>query len=90
MKCEFLLFLGLYPLVRRRLSNCTIIFNFQSLNKIHYNSKYKGCPKMLYNCIISLEFKTSIILIHMHSVGNLFLDILLKLHKISYNNRQII
>ena len=44
---------------------------------------YEGCPKMPYNCIISLKFKTSIILIYMHSVGNLFLDILLKLHKIS-------
>ena len=44
---------------------------------------YEGCPKMLYNCIISLEFKTKISLIHMHPIGNLFLDILLKLHKIS-------
>ena len=44
---------------------------------------YEGCPKMLYNCIIALEFKANISLIHMHPVGNLFLDILLKLHKIS-------
>ena len=40
-------------------------------------------PKMPYNCIISFKFKTSISLIHMHPVGNLFLDILLILHKIS-------
>ena len=44
---------------------------------------YEGCPKMPYNCIISLKFKTSISLIHIHPVENLFLDILLKLHKIS-------
>ena len=44
---------------------------------------YEGCPKMPYNCIISLKFKTNISLIHMHTVGNLFLDILLKFHKIS-------
>ena len=44
---------------------------------------YEGCPKMPYNCIISLKIKTSIGLIHKHPVGNLFLDILLKLHKIS-------
>ena len=51
---------------------------------------YEGRPKMPYNCIISLNSKSSITLIHMHPVGNLFLDILLKLHKISYSNRQII
>ena len=44
---------------------------------------YEGCPKMPYNCIILLKFKISISLYHMHPVGNLFLDILLKLHKIS-------
>ena len=44
---------------------------------------YEGCPKMPYNCIISLKLKTRISLIHMYPVGNLFLDILLKLHKIS-------
>ena len=48
-----------------------------------YVRTYEGCPKMPYNCIISLEFKTNISLIHMHPVGNLFLDKLLKLHKIS-------
>ena len=44
---------------------------------------YEGCPKMPYNCIISLEFKNHISFIHMYPVGNLFLEILLKLHKIS-------
>ena len=48
-----------------------------------FSSIYEGCPKMPYYCIISLKFKTNISLIHMHPVGNLFLDILLKLHKIS-------
>ena len=38
---------------------------------------------MPYNCIISLKFKTGISSIHMHPIGNLFLDILLKLNKIS-------
>ena len=44
---------------------------------------YEGCPKMPYNCIVSLKFKTNISLIHMQPVGTLFPDILLKLHKIS-------
>ena len=44
---------------------------------------YEGCPKMPFNCIISLKFKTNISLIYMHPEGNLFLDILLKQHKIS-------
>ena len=48
-----------------------------------YIHTYEGCPKMPYNCIVSLKFNNSISLIHMHPVGNLFLDILLKLHKIS-------
>ena len=54
----------------------SLVFNYL------YMYMYEGCPKMPYNCIISLEFKTNISLIHMHPVGNLFLDILLKLHKI--------
>ena len=45
-----------------------------------YDCMYEGCPKMPYNYIISLKFKTNISLIHMHPVGNLFLDLLLKLH----------
>ena len=48
---------------------------------------YEGCPKMPYNCIISLELKTSISLIHRQNEGNLFLDILLKRHTISLKNQ---
>ena len=51
---------------------------------------YEGCPKVPYNSIISLEFKTNISLIHMQPVGNLFLAILLKFHNISKSNGQII
>ena len=46
-------------------------------------SIYEGCPKMPYNCIVSLKFITNITSIHMQPVGTLFPDILLKLHKIS-------
>ena len=52
----------------------------EDLHKTYVNSLYiyEGCPKMPYNCIISLKSKTNISLIHMHSVGKLFLDMLLK------------
>ena len=59
-----------------------VINNFCTI-KLGFICKYGGCPKMPYNCIKSFKFKTSISLIHMYHVGNLFLDIMLKLHKIS-------
>ena len=57
--------------------------NLKMQLNMHFKGSYEGCPKIPYNCIISLDFKTTIGLIHMHPVGNLFLEILFKLNKIS-------
>ena len=59
------------------ISQLLIGLEYQTYYQCNAKTKYEGCPRMPYNCIISFKFKTSISLSYMYHVGNLFLDIVL-------------